>query len=140
MLSVLRFSPGGMAGLAPARPRSIVAARSRAQAVHPGYGFLSERAVFARAVRDAGLAFIGPRPATIDAMGDKVRARRLMREAGTPVIPGPAGPVGDPADALRQAEQVDVPARFQTRADLSAEVVRTFWPSAENTAQSTRPV
>ena len=85
------------------------AACSGVQAVHPGYGFLSERGVFARAVRDAGLVFIGPKPATIDAMGDKVRARKLMREAGTPVIPGSPGPVGDLAEARRQAREIGFP-------------------------------
>ncbi len=86
-----------------------VAARSGARAVHPGYGFLSERAVFARAVRDAGLVFVGPAPDTIAAMGDKVRARRLMREAGTPVIPGSEGPVRDAAEAAREARDIGFP-------------------------------
>ena len=93
-----------------------VAARSGARAVHPGYGFLSERAVFARAVRDAGLAFIGPRPETINAMGDKVRARRLMEEAGTPVIPGSPGPVGDVAEARRHGREIGYPVLLKAAA------------------------
>ncbi|MCY4648012.1 MAG: acetyl-CoA carboxylase biotin carboxylase subunit [Gammaproteobacteria bacterium] len=93
-----------------------VAARSGARAVHPGYGFLSERAVFARAVRDAGLVFIGPKPDTIAAMGDKVRARRLMQEAGTPVIPGSPGPVRNPDEARRQAREIGFPVLLKAAA------------------------
>ena len=93
-----------------------VATRSGARAVHPGYGFLSERAVFARAVRDAGLVFIGPSADTIDAMGDKVRARQLMLEAGTPVIPGSPGPVRDPAEALAQAREIGFPVLLKAAA------------------------
>ncbi|MCJ7626554.1 MAG: ATP-grasp domain-containing protein [Anaerolineaceae bacterium] len=70
-----------------------VAQRTGANAIHPGYGFLAESAEFARAVEDAGLIFIGPRPQTIALMGDKLAARRIAREAGLPVLAGPDVPL-----------------------------------------------
>ncbi|MFT7616714.1 MAG: acetyl-CoA carboxylase biotin carboxylase subunit [Planctomycetota bacterium] len=65
-----------------------VAEESGADAIHPGYGFLSENADFARAAAEKGIAFIGPNPRAIDEMGDKINSRNLMKEAGVPVIPG----------------------------------------------------
>src|SRR5438552_5293284 len=95
-------------GPAPAREsylsiaRIIGAARTAgAEAVHPGYGFLSENWRFAEACREAGLVFIGPAPSAIRAMGDKTEARRLMAAAGVPIVPGTPRAVGDADEAAR---------------------------------------
>src|SRR2546421_3469858 len=81
-----------------------VAARSGAEAIHPGYGFLAENAPFAQACEDAGIVFIGPPASAIEAMGSKTRARSLMREAGVPIVPGTTEPVASVADALAIAK------------------------------------
>jgi acetyl-CoA carboxylase biotin carboxylase subunit len=85
------------------------AARTQADAIHPGYGFLAERAVFAEAVERAGLAFVGPPSSAIRAMGDKTEARRRMEAAGVPIIPGLMVPVTDPAAARESARNLGYP-------------------------------
>jgi acetyl-CoA carboxylase, biotin carboxylase subunit len=80
-----------------------------AQAVHPGYGFLSEHAGFARAVREAGLVFVGPHPDCIAAMGDKVTARNLVAAAGVPVSRGSAEPLREVEAAVAAAAEVGYP-------------------------------
>jgi acetyl/propionyl-CoA carboxylase alpha subunit len=87
------------------------AERTGARAVHPGYGLLSEKAEFARAVRGAGLVFIGPAPDVLDAFGDKIKARAVARAAGVEPPPGTDGPI-DPADTeaiTREAERIGFP-------------------------------
>lgn len=90
---------------------AIVAAalHSGAQAVHPGYGFLSERAAFARAVQQAGLIFIGPDAAAIEAMGDKAAAKQRLRAAGVPCVPGYDGAAQDDGSLCAQALRIGLP-------------------------------
>ncbi len=76
------------------------AKRARADAIHPGYGFLAENPLFARMVADAGLTFVGPTARAIAAMGDKTQARRLVQSAGVPTVPGSPGPVGSEEEGL----------------------------------------
>jgi len=86
-----------------------VAKRSGADAVHPGYGFLSERAEFAKAVIDAGLIWIGPAPHVIEALGDKLQARAIAQKVGAPLVAGSDGAITSPAEALAFARQFGMP-------------------------------
>ncbi|MET8146967.1 acetyl/propionyl/methylcrotonyl-CoA carboxylase subunit alpha [Actinoplanes sp. NPDC049668] len=86
-----------------------VAARSGADAVHPGYGFLSENADFAQAVLDAGLTWIGPTPAAIRDLGDKVTARHIAQRAGAPLVPGTAEPVRNAEEIVAFAVEHGLP-------------------------------
>jgi acetyl-CoA carboxylase biotin carboxylase subunit len=92
------------------------AGKTGAAAVHPGYGFLAENAEFARQVGAAGLIWVGPDPAAIEQMGDKIRARNLMERAGVPVSPGSREPVSDVTAALAEADRVGYPVMVKAAA------------------------
>lgn len=86
-----------------------IAKKSGADAVHPGYGFLSERAEFAEAVLDAGLIWVGPSPEVVRRLGDKIEARRIATEVGAPLVRGSDGPLKDAAAAVEFAREVGLP-------------------------------
>jgi len=97
--------------------RVLAAARhSGADAIHPGYGFLSERAEFARAVESAGLTFIGPRPESMEAMGEKTTARRNMQAAGVPTVPGSPDPIAGEPEARAFADALGYPVMIKAAA------------------------
>ncbi|MDT7837396.1 acetyl/propionyl/methylcrotonyl-CoA carboxylase subunit alpha [Aquabacterium sp. OR-4] len=97
--------------------RILAAARATgAQAVHPGYGFLSENEAFARACAEAGIAFIGPPPAAIAAMGSKSAAKALMAQAGVPLVPGYHGADNDPALLATEAARIGYPVLIKASA------------------------
>jgi len=80
-----------------------------AEAIHPGYGFLAENPHFAEICRDAGIAFIGPSPEAMEAMGNKARAREIAQRAGVPIVPGSQGPVRTVDEALAVADRIGYP-------------------------------
>ncbi len=108
-----------------------VAAHAGADAIHPGYGFLSENAEFAAACRHAGVKFIGPPPDAIRAMGVKTRARELVAAAGVPVVPGTTTPVRDAAQAASAAEAVGFPIMLKAAAGGGGKGMRLVPERAE---------
>lgn len=108
-----------------------VAARAGADAVHPGYGFLSERADFARAVIGAGLTWIGPDPDTIDALGDKVQARQIAQKVGAPLVAGTDGPVSNASEVLAFAEQHGLPIAIKAAFGGGGRGLKVAWQLEE---------
>ncbi len=86
-----------------------VAKKSGAEAIHPGYGFLAENSKFAQRCKDEGIVFIGPSPQVIDQMGDKVKARQIMKAAGVPVVPGSDGMLTSEGEVVKTAETIGYP-------------------------------
>ncbi len=123
-----------------------LAKAAEVQAIHPGYGFLSENADFAQACADAGLTFIGPTPSVMREMGDKIRAKALMEKAGVPVVPGWAGEADVPmALVAEQAERVGYPLLVKAAAGGGGKGMRLVngsdeleaaWHAAAREAQS----
>jgi acetyl-CoA carboxylase biotin carboxylase subunit len=92
------------------------AKQTGAEAIHPGYGFLSENPALPRACAEAGITFIGPPPEAMEAVGDKVRARELMTNAGVPVVPGTPPLTGDAKEVARLAEEIGYPVLLKAAA------------------------
>ncbi len=105
--------------------------RTGAEAVHPGYGFLSERAEFAQALADAGIAFIGPPVGAINAMGDKITSKKLAAEAGVSTVPGYMGLIDGAAHAVKIASQVGYPVMIKASAGGGGKGMRIAWNDAE---------
>ncbi len=98
--------------------------RTGAQAVHPGFGFLSENAGFARRLRDEGIAFIGPNPEAIEAMGDKISAKKLAAAAGVSTVPGHMGLIETTEEAVRIADQIGYPVMIKASAGGGGKGIR----------------
>ena len=110
----------------------IAAAKATgAQAVHPGYGFLSERGEFARALAAEGIVFIGPNPVAIDAMGDKIESKRFAARAGVSTVPGKLDVISDSAHAVRIAEELGYPVMIKASAGGGGKGMRVAWTRAE---------
>jgi len=102
-----------------------------AEAVHPGYGFLSERAAFARALAAAGITFIGPNPHAIDAMGDKIESKKAAAAAGVSTVPGYLGIIESEDEAVRIAEDIGFPVMIKASAGGGGKGMRIAWTPAE---------
>ncbi|MBW6526821.1 acetyl/propionyl/methylcrotonyl-CoA carboxylase subunit alpha [Sphingomonas sp. RHCKR7] len=94
----------------------LAARETGADCIHPGYGFLSERESFARACAEAGIAFVGPPPGAIAAMGDKIESKKLAKQAGVNVVPGYLGEIADTEEAVRIASDIGYPVMMKASA------------------------
>ncbi|MCB0414402.1 MAG: acetyl-CoA carboxylase biotin carboxylase subunit, partial [Bdellovibrionales bacterium] len=108
-----------------------VAKRSGADAIHPGYGFLSENAAFARALKQAEITFIGPTPENIEAMGDKLASRELMKKAGVPTVPGTEGTVDSVEHAVEACKEIGYPVMIKASAGGGGKGIRVAHSEAE---------
>src|SRR5450432_2317641 len=118
-------------GPAPAAQSYLVAEKiiaachqTGAEAVHPGFGFLSERADFARLCADEGIVFIGPNPDAIDAMGDKIASKRRAVAAGVSCVPGYIGEIDGPAEAARISAEIGYPVMLKASAGGGGKGIR----------------
>ncbi|MFD1786360.1 biotin carboxylase N-terminal domain-containing protein [Sphingomonas floccifaciens] len=98
-----------------------------ADCIHPGYGFLSERESFARACAEAGIAFVGPPPNAIAAMGDKIESKKLAKQAGVNVVPGYLGEIADTDEAVRIASDIGYPVMMKASAGGGGKGMRLAW-------------
>ncbi len=107
----------------------IIAAckRTGAQAVHPGFGFLSENASFAQRCADEGIVFIGPNPGAISAMGDKIESKKFAQAAGVSCVPGHIGEIADTAEAVKISEEIGYPVMIKASAGGGGKGIRVAW-------------
>jgi len=105
--------------------------KSGAQAVHPGYGFLSENAKFAEALEAMGVAFIGPPKGAIEAMGDKITSKKIAQEAGVSTVPGYMGLIEDAEEAVKISNQIGYPVMIKASAGGGGKVMRIAWSDDE---------
>jgi acetyl-CoA carboxylase biotin carboxylase subunit len=108
-----------------------VAKEAKVNAVHPGYGFLAENPAFARACRDAGLAFVGPTPESMELMGDKAAARRTVAGVGIPIVPGTDRVIRDAGEALAVGEQIGYPLLVKAAVGGGGKGMRTVYSAEE---------
>ncbi len=108
-----------------------IAKATGAQAIHPGYGFLSERASFAQALEDAGIAFIGPPASAIAAMGDKIESKKLAKAAGVSVVPGFVGEIRDTDHAIQIANDIGYPVMMKASAGGGGKGMRLAYSEQE---------
>ncbi|WP_028302386.1 acetyl/propionyl/methylcrotonyl-CoA carboxylase subunit alpha [Oceanospirillum beijerinckii] len=108
-----------------------VAKQTGAQAIHPGYGFLSENAPFVQKCQDAGIVFIGPPASAIEAMGSKSAAKRIMEEANVPLVPGYHGEDQDPALLKRHSDEMGYPVLLKATAGGGGKGMRVVWAADE---------
>jgi pyruvate carboxylase subunit A len=123
--------PGPVKGFLDSHQIVELAKRIGADAIHPGYGFLSENAQFAELCRDSGITFIGPSPLAISLMGSKVKARELAREVGVPIVPGTDGGVTDVKEALTFAKKAGYPVIIKASAGGGGRGLRVVRSDAE---------
>ena len=106
-------------------------AQTGAQAVHPGYGFLSENPKFAQALETAGVAFIGPPVKAIEAMGDKITSKKIAQEAGVSTVPGYMGLIADGDEAVRISGEIGYPVMIKASAGGGGKGMRIAWKEDE---------